>query len=215
MFRSLIFRSPLRRFLLYRYEYNTSPQALASLSNLIAQTASVEGMIVEVGCARGHTTVFLNRYMDVAGIEKPYLCIDTFAGFTADDIAFELEQRGKVGNFSSFSVNDVRWFEETMRQNGVKRVQAVESEVKLYDYPEGSRISFALIDVDLYKPTVDALPKVWDALSPGGIIAVDDCKQTDHKYDGSHQAYLEFIKELGVEPQYLAARLGIIHKPLG
>lgn len=213
LFRKLIFFTPLRRFVLYRYQYKTSPQALATLGDLLRRTADVEGMIVEVGCERGQTTVFLNKYMDVARIEKAYLCIDTFAGFIAEDVAFEIEQRGKAERFSSFSVNDIRWFEETMRLNGIQRVEAIQADAKLYDYPEGARISFALVDVDLYKPTAAALPKIWERLSPGGVIVVDDCRPGDYKYDGSLQAYLEFVQTIGEEPEYRAGRLGVINKP--
>ena len=74
-------------------------------------------------------------------------------------------------------------------------------------------ISFALVDVDLYKPTAAALPKIWERLSPGGVIVVDDCRPGDYKYDGSLQAYLEFAQTIGEEPEYRAGRLGIINKP--
>jgi hypothetical protein len=36
-------------------------------------------------------------------------------------------------------------------------------------------IAFCLLDIDLYQPTRDVLPHLYDALAPGGMIVVDDC----------------------------------------
>src|SRR5712691_8092238 len=87
--------SALLRYWLHSYRYNLSPACLAYLCAVIEATREVTGPILEIGCASGATTVFLNMHMDSAGIEKPYVCIDTFAGFTSADIDYEVRVRGK------------------------------------------------------------------------------------------------------------------------
>src|SRR5437762_1498413 len=60
LIRRILFQTPLRPSLLYRYEYFFWPRELAFLCDQLAATLEVEGHFVEIGCARGATTVFLN-----------------------------------------------------------------------------------------------------------------------------------------------------------
>ena len=45
---------------------------------------------------RGRTTVYLNQHMNNEAIEKPYVCIDTFAGFTSRDVAYEFRLAARI-----------------------------------------------------------------------------------------------------------------------
>ncbi len=54
--------SPLRGMLSYRYEYMFSPGQLCFLCECLDRTSSLPGPVVEIGCAGGRTTVFLNKY---------------------------------------------------------------------------------------------------------------------------------------------------------
>ena len=94
--------SPLRHLYFYRYQYNFAPSQICFLCNTISSVASVEGAFLEIGCAYGATTVFLNKHMDNEGVEKKYICIDTFDGFTNEDIAFEVERRRKVRDMFAY-----------------------------------------------------------------------------------------------------------------
>lgn len=93
--RALLWYTPFRRFMYYRYAYNFTPEQLTFFVQCINETRDVHGDIFELGCATGHTTCFLNRHLQTAGIAKDYYCIDTFGGFTTADVAFEIEKRGK------------------------------------------------------------------------------------------------------------------------
>jgi len=42
------------------------------------------------------------------------------------------------------------------------------------DVPDSLRLSFALLDVDHYEPTVQALDWIWPRLNPSGVLALDD-----------------------------------------
>jgi hypothetical protein len=76
--RSLFWYTPLRRLLFYRYAYNFTPEQLAFLVQCLNETRDVSRDVFQVGCARGHTTCFLNRYLQSSGIAKNYYCVDTF-----------------------------------------------------------------------------------------------------------------------------------------
>jgi O-methyltransferase len=208
--RSLLWYTPLRRFTFYRYWYNFTPEHLAFFVRSLNQTRDVPGDIFEVGCANGHTAVFLNQHLQSAGIDKDYYCLDTFDGFTHDDTTFEVRQRGKkpteLGGFRS---NSKKWLEYTLRQNHCKRVVCVQAEVEKYKFERP--ISFCILDVGLYRPTLAALEKIWPLLSPGGLMVVSNCKH-GNSFDGAMQGYSDFIEKHHIQRRILFDRLGVIQK---
>lgn len=208
------FHSPLRRYFFPRYTFSFTPQQLNFLCQCIDETKDVKGAICEIGCAAGNTTVFLNKFMNVQIIEKEYFALDTFSGFVQEDIDFEVTNRGKRKDiFSGFTVNNIKWFDGTMQQNKVTRVKSIKADVNEYDLTKIGPLSFSLLDVDLYRPMKKALPELYQVLSPGGIIVIDDCDPTNSRWDGSDQAYKEFMKEIGQEPEIVLNKLGVIKKP--
>ncbi len=211
--KELLFNSPFRRYFLPRFDYNFTAPQLCFLCQCIEDTKHVEGSIAEIGCAHGSTTVFLNKYMDAKNIQKNYYALDTFSGFVADDVKFEVEKRGKTSDlFTGFQINKKRWFDGTMLQNNITRVRSIETDVNKYDLTTLGPLSFVLLDVDLYRPMKKALPEVFQVLSPNGIIVVDDCNPNNIRWNGSDQAYKEFIVERGLSPQIIHSKLGIIKK---
>jgi predicted O-methyltransferase YrrM len=198
----------------YRYQYFFNPEQLAFLTQCITETRDVSGDIVEIGCALGHTTCFLNRHMQCSGIQKPYYCIDTFSGFAANDVAFETNHRGKAPAVeayrNTFSYNNLKWFKYTLKLNGCDNVTCIQTDVKNYKFDRP--ISFCLLDVDLYQPSRYALESIWPLLSPGGIIVVDDCDPPPHQWDGAYEAYTEFTKERSIAPRFVAHKLGVLKK---
>jgi SAM-dependent methyltransferase len=208
------FRSPFRRYFLPRYNFNFTAPQLCFLCQCLAETRDVPGGVAEIGCFAGRTTLFLNNYMDAEGIEKPYTALDTFSGFVGSDVSYEVDSRGKTREmFADFSANKKKWFDATMQDNGVKRVRSVEADVNRFNLSTLAPLSFALLDVDLYRPMRKALPELFGALTPGGIIVVDDCDPHEMKWDGSDQAYKEFMAEIGQTPQVFHGKLGFIKKP--
>jgi len=209
------FNSPMRRYFFPRYGYNFTPPQLNFLCRCIEDSKHSEGAVCEIGCAYGYTTLFLNKYMDAEGIEKPYYAIDTFSGFVSDDVEFEVNHRRKKrGWYSGFAVNKKKWFDATMQSNKIVRVTSIQADVNKMDLTKIGSLSFCLLDVDLYRPMRKALPELYSVLSPGGIIVVDDCNSASELFDGSDQAYNEFMQEMGQKPTVVHGKLGIIKKLL-
>lgn len=212
--KSILFHTGFKRYFLHVYPYNFFPAQMSFFCDCIDKTKNLPGAIVEVGCALGQTTVFLNMHMYFNGIEKPYICIDTFSGFTQEDISYEVvnRQKDKSELKAAFTVNSKKWFEATIHSYelyGSKRVKAIQADVNKFDFKEISTISFCLIDVDLYIPVKAALEKVYPLVSKGGIIVIDDCKQ-NHLYDGAYRAYKEFIQAHNLPENIILEKLGII-----
>lgn len=209
----LAYRLRLRSFF-YRYEYMFSPRQLCFLCEAISEVRDVEGSVLEIGCAFGHTAVFLNEHMKQEAIDKRYVCVDTFSGFTPSDVTFERQVRGKDvdGLDVFFTSNKREWLEFTLAINGVDRAQVIQSDVADLDIARLRPIAFCLVDVDLYLPVHAALAGVFDVLSPGGMIVVDDCFD-QQRYDGAYQAYTEFTAARGLPSTIMLGKLGVIRKP--
>jgi O-methyltransferase len=214
LLKAALIDSPLSEYFFPRYRFFHSPVQLCFLCECLAATKDVEGAICEVGCATGWTTVFLNKYMDSANIDKAYYAIDTFAGFVSEDVEFEVCNRGKRQElFSGFTTNNKSWFDKTMLHNNIRRVHSIETDINRFDLTTVGPVSFALLDVDLYRPMRKAMPELYDVLSPGGIVIVDDCEPFHVSWDGSDQAYKEMMKAIGHDPEIVHGKYGIIRKP--
>ena len=77
---------------------------------------------------------------------------------------------------------------------GAGDVRALIADAAKFDYASLGPIAFCLLDVDLYIPTREALPKIYKQLSPGGVMIIDDCKPGGD-WDGALQAYQEYCAD--------------------
>jgi predicted O-methyltransferase YrrM len=188
-------RTRLRRFVLHHYDYMQTPGQLAHLMSCLDETEGVPGSVVEIGCAFGATTVLLNKYLKSRRTERDYVCIDTFSGFTPEDISEE-RKRGYEWHLDSFSLNKRAWFERTLALNNVTGVRVVQGDISTVELPIGA-VSMCLIDVDLYRPVLASLDRIWPILSDGGIILVDDVARKTFPYAGV--AYREFVERQGIQ----------------
>ena len=206
-----------------RFEFQMSPRQLCYLASCLDKIKSVDGAIVEIGCAHGLTTSFLYEYMIDSEFKKDYFCIDTFDGFTEEDIAVEVTDRNKTESVYTkiFKDNNPKWFEEASRRRRITDVHVVQADIsELSEDKLPKEVAFCLIDVDLYRPVQSALEKVYPRLSAGGIIVVDDCWYKPNKfvpgvpdaYDGAMQAYREFLNENELPARLVESKLGIIER---
>jgi O-methyltransferase len=211
--KNVVFCTPFAKYFFPRHSYCFTTIQLIGLAEILESTRDVPGTVAEIGCFKGETTLWLNQYMRDARIEKPYIAMDTFAGFTSDDIGVEVETRKKSRCFfDSFNVNDQRWFDATMRWNGITGVRSIRADVNDFDLTALAPLSFVLLDVDLYRPIRKALPQLFGSLNRGGVLVVDDCSCGDVRWDGADQAYKEFMQSIRREPEIVLGKLGIVRK---
>jgi O-methyltransferase len=210
--KQLLLRTPIRELFTYRYRFMFSPSQLGFLCQQITNTAEIPGSILEVGCAFGATTVFLNRHIDTLGIDVKYYAIDTFAGFTADDISCEHALGRHYRYDTEFRGNSKPWFDRTMRRNGVRRVTSFRADATTFDYTPIAPFRFVLVDVDLYRPVLTVLENIYELVSPGGTIVTDDC-QEGGRWGGAYDAFTEFTKKNDLDGIITDDMLGLITKP--
>jgi O-methyltransferase len=191
------FRWPgLRELSRPRYYYNIEPAQLAWLCEAIAASKSdvqsMQGCVVEVGVARGMTTVFLLEHMKKIGDTRTYVCIDTFSGFTEGDIEYEVKMRGKVlSHYRGWAWNDREIFRENLSKCGFDNTRVIQADASLFDWSSIPPIDVMLLDVDLYMPTKAVLENSHARWSRQARVMIDDCAKGGG-YDGAYQAYIEF-----------------------
>jgi predicted O-methyltransferase YrrM len=208
--KKVIFR--YTRFGAPRYPYNVEPLQLATLVLELERVRNLSGTILEVGVARGMTTRFLCEHLVRSGrtSERVY-AIDTFESFNRKDVDFEVAGRGKSKEeLAAFGYNDF----DTWRKNFSEFpfVVPVKADCSTFDYRSIGPIKLAFLDVDLYRPTKEALKGIMDQLCEGGVVLVDDVKPDRYNWDGAYQAYMEFCSENKVEPEVVGEKCGLIRR---
>lgn len=210
--KALQFAGPWRKYFLPRYTYFFTPRDLWFLCSELEGAGKAGGVIVEAGCAHGATAVYLNNHMNQCGLDLPYYCIDTFEGFIEKHAEYEQENLGKDARLHlKYNVNSPKWLEQTMEVNLIDRVKAVKADVGTFDYASLGTIAFCLLDVDLYIPTRQALPKIWQQMKPGSVLIVDDCVEKG-EYEGAFLAYVEFADSVGHKREIVHGKFGVLRK---
>lgn len=204
---------PGRRLLLARHRSFDPSQLWALCEASAAAVASTGGAVVEVGVAAGARRCTSARHYDSLGLRPRYVCIDTFSGFTAEDIAVERD-RGKDDAYAGwFSAQSERLFRRTMEVNGLgDRVEVIRADAGRFAYDQLPDLAFALVDVDLHRPMLAALQGCWDRLLPGGVLVADDCQDEVHAWDGARQAYVEFCESKAIELDVRHGKLGFAQR---
>lgn len=213
----IAFRWPgLRGLSRPRYSYNIEPAQLAWLCKAIEDTRTLRdsentppGCVVEVGVARGMTSVFLLEHMRQIGDRRPYICLDTFSGFTSGDIKHEVMFRGKISShFRGFQYNQKSTFEHNLRKCGFENVIVYECDAGKFDWQRIPLIDVMLLDVDLYLPTKAVLANSFDRWSKCAHVMLDDvCPGGD--YDGAMEAYRDFCETKGFPELKIGNKGGI------
>lgn len=172
----------------------------------LAKTQDVEGDVVEFGCYVGTTSVYLAKQLSD---EKKLFLYDSFAGLppkTAEDDS-PAGLQFKTGELLATKKQLIT----NLRRAGVDNAQIKKawfSELGSADVPP--KISFAFLDGDYYHSVMDPLKLIWERLSPGAIVVVDD--YANEALPGAAKAVDEWLR---THPAHLKveASLAII-KPL-
>ncbi len=138
-----------------------------------ALAASIPGDFAEIGVAYGRT---FKRLIPIAQTQgKIAHAFDSFEGMSKPG-KFDRQQGGH--SEGKFNVGGVERFRTLLDKAGLPRVA-----YRLWPgfipecfqtYTGKKQFSFAIIDVDHYEPTRQALIWLWPLVSVGGVVMVDD-----------------------------------------
>jgi O-methyltransferase len=152
----------------------------------------IPGDLIETGVWRGGTTIFMRAILKVHGVSDRVVWVaDSFAGLPAPDEARYPHDRGlTLHRFPQLAVT----LEQV--QDNFRRYDLLDDRVRflkgwfrdtLQDAPI-DRLAILRLDGDLYESTIQALEGLYDRLSAGGYVIVDDynaiaaCRQAVHDF---------------------------------
>lgn len=139
------------------------------LKNL-ASVLHLPGDVVELGCNVGMTSSYLQRLIKGTKVDKSLRVYDSFEGLppkTVEDGATPCEKGA--------SKVSTEMFRETFK---AAKVELPVINIGFFgDIADGlypDQICFAFFDGDFYSSIMDSFKKVYDKMTPGGIILIHD-----------------------------------------
>lgn len=135
----------------------------------------IEGDFIECGVWRGGACIFMKHLCNELKLDKKIYVADSFCGLPKPDMKYpqdlgdlhytydflKVSQQQVEDNFKQFELLDDSvifvkgWFCDTLHKIDTK-------------------FSVLRVDGDMYSSTMDALNGLYDKLSPGGFIIIDD-----------------------------------------
>ncbi len=176
-----------------RWDSNQDVLDEQAIEELLIHTLEkgVPGDVVELGCNKGLTSVALQKIMALLSPNKQLHVYDSFQGMP------EWTEEDK-GTKAGIERGKLRVGPQDVRNNFLKAELSMPvihegwvKDVLPHELPE--QIVFALIDVDLYEPTLACLCAVYDRLAPDAICIIHDYENTN--ITGAKKAVDEFFKE--------------------
>lgn len=143
---------------------------------------------VEVGTFRGGSAYFLaTAFLNELGHEVPIDVVDTFEGHPGDRLSDADAPIHEPGHFGGTSYEDVRAYLSRFERVTVRKGEFSQVAPEL----PHAQLGFVHLDMDLYRPTQDALAYFAPRLAGGGVIVVDDYEAS--KCKGIRRAAHEFL----------------------
>jgi len=160
----------------------------------------IPGDLMETGAWRGGATIFMRALLKAHAVtDRKVWVADSFEGLPAstgfnDDWDLSQNEYFKVSlaqvraNFAKFGLLDGQvaflpgWFSDTLPAAPI------------------ARLAILRLDGDMYGSTMDALTHLYDKVSPGGYIIVDDY----FSWASCRRAVTEFLAARSLEPAIVA-----------
>ncbi len=196
-FNEFIFSNDIKLIgkLLHRYDF-------------FKMTRDLPGDIVEIGVFKGSGIATFSKFVDIycPRSNKKILGFDIFDDSSKEDIlnkdcSFDKEMMNVVYSKVDKSELSITSVENRLTNMNIdKKYMLIRGDVedtlpKFIKENPGFRASLIYIDVDLERPTYNALLHLWDRLLPGGIIVFDEYEY--HKFSESNGVE-KFLKEKNI-----------------
>jgi hypothetical protein len=188
-----------------RINPNTVARAVY-FGRLLEESLTVPGDIVECGVGRGVSLTVLAGLLIANKTDRTLWGFDSFEGFPEPSDHDASARRPQRGQWAISTPEEIR---RLLEWNGVPSAWSVHNLnlVKGFFSHEGfaplagRQISLLHLDVDLYESYTICLEELYPLVSPGGIIAFDEYRDTQNRWPGAVAAIDEFLAKSGEEIQ--------------
>lgn len=173
------------------------------------------GDIVEIGVFRGSGMATFLKFNEIFSntSNKKVIGFDIYDAVKSEEILqkdAESDRQGMSHIFNRVPPESLSY--ESVRQNligtsiSTDKFDMIAGDVeetlpKFLEENPGFRISLLYIDVDIERPTYNALKYLWDRILPGGVVIFDEYEF--HKYSESCGAE-KFFKERDIVPHIIS-----------
>jgi len=182
------------------------PRELAVILNELVRALATAGAVVEFGCYRGTTSLYIRRVLDVLAADRAFHVYDSFEGLP-DKAVQDSSPAGLQFKSGELSVSKRDLITE-FKKAGL-RLPVIHkgwfNELSDADVP--SPITFAFLDGDYYESIRDSLKLIESKLTPGAIIIVDD--YANEAIPGAAKALDEWSRPRNLRIQTIAS-LGVV-----
>ena len=144
---------------------------------------NIEGDVVECGVYNGSTLAFIGKIIDELELDKKIWGYDTFDGFIENTLT-DKDIHFKTGKKIIYEKNDIYFSLDEVKKNVIKNdnnnfdkyIFIKGDIIKTLEVYENipNKISFLRLDTDIYKTTKKQLDVLYEKLSKGGILHIDD-----------------------------------------
>ena len=161
-----------------------------TIFDLVKQTASVKGDIIELGIHKGNTSLLFKKILDIFKIKKKLYLLDHFKGLihygkqdTQHSRIFKGQFVGKKKQIRSF----IDFFK-------FKNIEIIDKDATTLEsgFFKNKRFSLAYFDMDLYLPTLKGLQAIDKNMSKGSFIVFDEGNK---KIWSEKRAIKDFLKK--------------------
>ena len=159
---------------------------------LFKSTVKVKGDVCEFGIFKGNSLNRLILLRDFYAKEKKIFAFDTFEKINLNNKHIDYK---KYKNFLNQSKNEqlslIQLKNKLKKKKMLSKVNLIKGNVIVtLDKIKLKKISYALLDLDIYEPSKYVLNYIWPKMTKNGIILLDNYKV----FDGETKAVNEFIK---------------------
>jgi hypothetical protein len=152
---------------------------------------NIPGDFIETGVWRGGATIFMRAILKAYGVEDRIVWVaDSFAGLPPPDSQYSADK----GDIHHLYSDELAVPLETVKEN-FQNYDLLDDQVRFLQgwfkdtLPAApiQRLSLLRLDGDMYSSTIEALEALYDKVSVGGFIIVDDysldgCKKAIHDF---------------------------------
>ncbi|MFM7783289.1 MAG: TylF/MycF/NovP-related O-methyltransferase [Gammaproteobacteria bacterium] len=167
----------------------------------------VSGDFVECGVLRGFSSAVICKYLQFETVPKRFFLYDTFAGLPPET---STEQERATWNYADLEPE--QWFAQVKAAfaayPNVEIVRGVVPEAFRIAVPE--RIAFLHIDMNSEAAELLALEHLFDRVSPGGLIVLDDFGWMSNR--NQTVAEIDFMQRRGHHVLELPTGQGLVIK---
>ena len=143
-----------------------------TIYNILKQTASVKGDIIELGIHKGNTSLLIKKILEIFKIKKKLYLLDHFKGLI--HYGKKDTQRSKIfrGQFVGKRYQ-IKYFLDFFN---FKNIEIIDKDATTLEpgFFKKKRFSLAYFDMDLYLPTLKGLESIDKNMSKGAYIVFDE-----------------------------------------